>query len=164
MARSARINKSAAFVAAFLMMMGVAAGSWAATAPPLHLSGAVRGRAIALPTNADAGAEYSLRASGSLNIGRTTISGSVHGAGFIAVGHCTGSLDLRTAAGTLRLTLRSSSAVKGFTMCTAYSWVVTASSGRYAGRRGSGVVRVIASPNAAIISFGNVLLSEVGGW
>ena len=154
----------AAIVAAFLMTMGTAAGSCAATAAPLHLAGTAHGRAIALPTNADVGAEYSLRASGQLNIGRTTISGSVHGTGFIAVGHCTASLDLHTAAGTLQLALRSSSAVKGFTMCTAYSWVVTASSGRYAGRRGSGVVRVIASPNAAIISFGNVLLSEVGGW
>jgi len=152
--RSPRINKSAAIVAVFLtMMMAVTAGAWAATAQ-LHLSGTARGRAIALPTNADVGAEYSLRAGGRLNIGRSTISGSVHGVGFIAVGHCTGSLDLRTAAGTLQLALRSSSAVKGFTMCTAYSWVVTAASGHYAGRRGSGEVRVVTSPNAASISFG----------
>ena len=150
---TAKIIKCAAFVAVILMVMEVAAGSWAATAT-LHLSGTANGRAIALPTNADVGAAYSLRASGRLNIGRTTISGSVHGTGFIAVGHCTGSLELHTATGTLQLALRSSSTVKGFTMCTAYSWVVTAASGRYAGRRGSGAVRVTTFPNAASISFG----------
>ncbi|MGH9029567.1 MAG: hypothetical protein ACRDV4_08140, partial [Acidimicrobiales bacterium] len=85
----------------------------------LHLSGTVHGRAIALPTNADVGAAYSLRASGRLNIGRTTITGSVHGTGFIAEGHCTGSLDLRTATGILQIALRSN-AVRGFTMCTDY--------------------------------------------
>lgn len=149
----ARIKQSAAIVFPFLMTMSVAAQSWA-TPTRLHLSGIAHGTAIALPTNADVGAEYSIRANGRLDIGRTTISGSVHGTGFIAVGHCGGSLELRTEAGTLRLALRSLNAVKGFTMCTAYSWVATAASGRYAGRRGSGAVRIITSANRVSISFG----------
>ena len=152
MVRSIRIIQCA--VAACILTIGIAAGSWAATAVSLHLSGTVHGRAIALPTNADVGAAYSLRATGRLNIGRTTITGPLHGTGFIATGHCTGSLDLRTASGTLQLALRSPSVVKGFTMGTAYSWVITAASGHYAGRRGSGAVRVIPFPNAASISFG----------
>ena len=152
--RLARINTSAATVVVLLIMMGATTASCAATAARFRLSGTVHGKAIALPTNPDVGARYSLRGTGHLNIGDTTISGSLHGVGFIASGHCTGVLDLHTAVGTLHLALRSSSQAKDFALCTSYSWAVTAASGHYAGQRGTGKVHVATSRNAATISFG----------
>jgi hypothetical protein len=80
----------------------------------VRLSGQMHGTDRMIRAVPDLGSEHSLSGSGHLNLGLVTVSGSVHGTGFIASGYCSGSLRLRTTGGKLLLSLRSLSAVSGF--------------------------------------------------
>jgi hypothetical protein len=138
---------------------GAALAAQIATRPPLHrvstrLSGQMHGTDTMSHAVPDIGSQSSLSGSGRLSVGLVTLSGSLHGTGFIARGYCTGSLGLRTTQGTLLLGLRSSSASSGFTTCVNYSWHIVSATGKYRGQFGTGLLSITTRADAFTLSFG----------
>jgi hypothetical protein len=84
-------------------------------APCLKLAGTLTGHAVAQRSLPDTGQGYSVSASGHLvGLGSTTATGTLHGTGFIATGHCTLTLTLRSSSGSQPV-IAQSGPVRGFT-------------------------------------------------
>jgi hypothetical protein len=74
--------------------------------PAPILSGSISGTYTESSHVADTGAQYTLHATGKLSIlGQVSVTGSIHGLGFVQSGHAQGTLILSNAHGTLALHL-----------------------------------------------------------
>jgi hypothetical protein len=109
------------------------------------VSGAVSVSKSSQPPVSDSPAFHHLEGKGRTNLGMTSLSGDVHGTGFVQFGQCGGALTLSSPSGTV--TLRVSSArIGGFSECPRrLTWRVTRATGGLAGSEGSGTMQLVLS-------------------
>jgi hypothetical protein len=140
-----RLALTGSFAAAAAAAVTLGAGPAAATAPPIHIVGALSGTWSARPGLPDTGTTYTLTGTGRTNYGATRVTGQARGTGFIREGRCSASLTLAPTAGKGRVTIdvTSTRTVPGGDTCQggyAFTWTVAKGSGtgQYAGRSGRG--------------------------
>jgi hypothetical protein len=135
--------------------MGVASAIGAAASTgSLHfiqLDGTLRGHYRANDSLPDAGTTFVTTGSGHVRgIGRTSVTGELHGTGFIFRGSSQGDLTLKGAEGTIDLHLTGVPEQGGFQgLPSVFSFSITGGTGKYRQARESGSATVLMTPGQA---------------
>ncbi len=96
---------------------------------------------------ADSGVKLDLSGSGRLwRLGRTTLSGSLHGPGYIDQGHAEGTLTLTTPRGTETLALRGPNEPGNSPLPSVFSYTIAHATGSLRNQAGSGTVELLFAP------------------
>jgi hypothetical protein len=110
-----------------------------ASSTTVVLVGQARGIAVNLTSNPDVGKAVFLNGGGFVShLGNVSVSGQVHGTGFIATGHATGTVTLSNALGRVKLQLTGPTQ-PGFSPFPAtFTYKIVEATGRYKGLTGNG--------------------------
>jgi hypothetical protein len=142
-------------VAGVAMPEGAAQVSSARHQFHLALNGTVSGTWSGQAGIPDTGSGQSLNGAGTVRpLGNVQASGSLHLTGFIANGHATGSLTLTNSAGSLTLQLTGPTQTGFSGPPSSFSYTITKGTGRFAGAKATGVLKLQETPEQSAIPGG----------